>query len=255
MGLKLEGAVKAATEGLVGGTVYISLHTGDPTDANEISGNNYARLPAPAASFVVAAGTGRATLNDATFQIPSGAWADSTHFALNDELTAGDRLFSDSFDNNPDAPAQNAVVGFTTTNDLVIIPPSTPAILGVHGAGLFMKGGIIGSTLYIGLHSGDPGASGQANELSGNGYARVPVAANGWTQNASTGLISNNTAILFANPTAAWADATWVTANSSSSGGNQVWRKALDNNPDAATPGNRIAFAIGQLSLAFTLDS
>lgn len=74
-------------------TVYLSLHTADPTDAGtgaEISGDGYSRQ---ACAF--SAPSGGATSNSAeeTFTASGGDWGTITHFGIWDASTNGNLLF------------------------------------------------------------------------------------------------------------------------------------------------------------------
>jgi len=75
-------------------TVYVSLHTADPTEtgssAAEVSGNNYART---AATFSAASGGSTSNSGDVTFPTASGSWGTVTHWALWDASTAGNALY------------------------------------------------------------------------------------------------------------------------------------------------------------------
>jgi hypothetical protein len=121
------------------------------------------------------------------------------------------------------------------------------------------------ATLYISLKSapdadGTPGA-----ELSGTGYARVPVVSSlaNWagTQGAGTttasagssGTTSNNNPITFGTPGAAWGQAVGFGIHDSLTGGSELYYAALGapktiNNGDPAP-----SFAAGALTV--TVDN
>lgn len=74
---------------------YVSLHTGDPTDAGsatEVSGGSYIRQ---AASFATASGTTGSTATDAdvTFPAATAGWGTITHIALWDAVSSGNMLY------------------------------------------------------------------------------------------------------------------------------------------------------------------
>lgn len=89
-------------------TIYVSLHTADPTDAAggaEVSGGSYARVAITAnltnwsgtqaaASTVASSGTGGASSNNGaiTFPAPTANWGVCTHFGIWDALTTGNLL-------------------------------------------------------------------------------------------------------------------------------------------------------------------
>lgn len=106
-------------------TVYVALHTGDPTDAgaaNEVTGGSYARVginstlsnwagTQAVASTVASTGTSGTTSNNAaiTFPSPTGNWGTVTHMAVYDASTVGNMLFyaplaAPKNVNNGDAP-------------------------------------------------------------------------------------------------------------------------------------------------------
>lgn len=76
-------------------TVYLSLHTADPTDADvagELSGDGYARQ---ACAFDAPGATDGLTQNTAAeaFTAAGGDWGTVTHIGIYDALTGGNLLF------------------------------------------------------------------------------------------------------------------------------------------------------------------
>ena len=74
-------------------TVYVSLHTADPTDAGtgtEVSGGSYARK---SASFAAPSNGASATNADITFDQATGSWGTITHIGIWDALTTGNLLY------------------------------------------------------------------------------------------------------------------------------------------------------------------
>jgi hypothetical protein len=75
-------------------TVYVSLHSANPTDTGsgaELSGNAYARV---AATFAAAASG--ATANSAEIQFPiatPSTWTTATHFGIWDAVSGGNLLW------------------------------------------------------------------------------------------------------------------------------------------------------------------
>jgi hypothetical protein len=107
------------------------------------------------------------------------------------------------------------------------------------------------ATVYVSLHSADPGETG-ANELTGNGYARVAVTNNAtnWPA-ASGGVKSNGTAITFAAAvTADWASATHfgIWDDDGSPAGNPLFLGALTT-PKTVQVGDTASFAVGELDI------
>ena len=90
-------------------TLYVGLHTADPTDAGgvgELSGNGYARvalspsasswLSTNGASSGASSGTAGTTSNNVliTFPTPTANWGTVTNFSIYDVLTGGNILLS-----------------------------------------------------------------------------------------------------------------------------------------------------------------
>lgn len=87
----------------VAGSVYVSLHTADPTDAGtgtEVTGGAYARVAVAraAGSWAVPADNAGAqqTSNSGviTFPNPTASWGTVTHFGIFDAATGGNLLYS-----------------------------------------------------------------------------------------------------------------------------------------------------------------
>lgn len=116
--------------------------------------------------------------NTATIQFPTptAAWADPTHFGIWTASSGGSFLGGEALTTNVDAPSTGDDVEFGAGNLTVEIPDGDFTATGA-GRGL---DGFLAGTLYISLHSGAPGNNG-ADELSGGGYARVAIAAAGWS--------------------------------------------------------------------------
>lgn len=74
-------------------TVYVSLHTADPTDAAtgaEVSGGSYARK---SATFAAPSNGVSATSADVTFDQATASWGTITHIGIWDALTTGNMLY------------------------------------------------------------------------------------------------------------------------------------------------------------------
>ena len=79
-------------------TVYVSLHTADPTDAGtgtEVSGGSYARQ---SATFAAPSNGASATNADITFPQATGNWGTVTHIGIWDALTTGNLLYHTQLD-------------------------------------------------------------------------------------------------------------------------------------------------------------
>src|SRR6056300_1976848 len=81
-------------------TVYVSLYTTDPTDADsgtEVSGGSYART---AATFDAPSNGVTQNSADITFPTATAGWGTVTHVAIHDASTAGNMLFHTPLDTN-----------------------------------------------------------------------------------------------------------------------------------------------------------
>lgn len=79
-------------------TVYVSLHTADPTDAGtgtEVSGGSYARK---SATFASPSNGVSSTSADVTFDQATGSWGTITHIGIWDALTTGNLLYHTPLD-------------------------------------------------------------------------------------------------------------------------------------------------------------
>lgn len=109
------------------------------------------------------------------------------------------------------------------------------------------------ANFYLSLHSGDPGLVG-SNELSGNGYARIPisVASGSWAAPATNGSvrqITNANILTFAAVTGSdWASATHFGLWDALTTGN-FKRGAALTTPKTAQVGDVPTVAVGDLVL------
>lgn len=121
--------------------------------------------------------------------------------------------------------------------------------------------GLVGSTgagsLYVSLHTADPGEAGTqaTNEISYTGYARVAVARNsgGWTVTGNT--VSNTAAVTFGACTAGSGTATHFGIGLEVSGATELLAYGTISSPGgglAISAGITPEFAIGALTA--TLD-
>ena len=81
-------------------TVYVSLYTTDPTDADtgtEVSGGSYART---AVTFGAPSNGVTTNSADVTFPTATGSWGTVTHIGIHDASTAGNLLFHTILDNS-----------------------------------------------------------------------------------------------------------------------------------------------------------
>jgi hypothetical protein len=63
-------------------------------------------------------------------------------------------------------------------------------------------------SVYLALHNGDPGDSGENNELSVSNYTRVEITVSEW--NITTGAFENSGIVEFPTADADWGDVSYV---------------------------------------------
>ena len=79
-------------------TVYVSLYTSDPTDADsgtEVSGGSYART---AVTFGAPSNGVTTNSADVTFPTATASWSTVTHIGIHDASTSGNLLFHTPLD-------------------------------------------------------------------------------------------------------------------------------------------------------------
>ncbi len=108
------------------------------------------------------------------------------------------------------------------------------------------------STLYFALSTTTIDISGSGlTEPSGGGYARVAFLNNktNWGVSAN-GVLTNLTAVTFAESTASWGTITYVAMCDALTGGNILWYDALSPARTVASL-TTVLFAIGSVSIQF----
>ena len=106
-------------------------------------------------------------------------------------------------------------------------------------------------SLYISLHTGDPGEAGSqtTSEATFGSYARQAVARSGAGWAVSGNTVDNVVAITFPEASSGSETITHVGIGTDLSGaGNLIWSVALDNSR-AVSSGVTVEFAIGELNV------
>ena len=107
--------------------------------------------------------------------------------------------------------------------------------------------------VYVGLTGDNPNdATPTANELSGDGYARVQVVQNttNWTAVTAGGKTENGAAIEFPEASATWDTASGVVIMDTGTGGNCLLYGNLST-PRQALTGDVLRFKSGDLEITF----
>ena len=232
-------------------SLYIGLSSAATDSAvTELSGTGYARVAVTralaswagtqaAASTLASSGTSHASSNNALidFGTTGSAWGTANFVTFHDASTGGN------------------VIAYLPMTALVIASGSPTSIaIGALTFTLGLTGGCsdylanllvdfiwrgqaftFPATMYAALQTAAPTNAGGGTEVSGGAYARVTITGSlaNWsgTQGAATtlastgtsGQISNNAAITFATPTAAWGTVTSVKYTDAAAAGNLLF--------------------------------
>jgi hypothetical protein len=104
------------------------------------------------------------------------------------------------------------------------------------------------ATLYMALHTGAPGVTGSANEITGNAYARTVIAFGTDTNGAG----SNSGAVTFPTPTpAGWGTASYFSIWDAATAGNCLYEDALTA-AVTTSAGVPVSFPTGSVAIAET---
>ena len=261
-------------------SLYIGLASVASDSAiTEFSGTGYARVAMlrslanwagtqGVASTLASTGTSHASSNNTLIDwgTSGSAWGTASHVTLHDASTGGNVI---------------AYLPLATPWVIASGAPTSLAIgalsftLGLSGgcsdylANLlidFIWRGVafpFPSTMYCALQTVAPTNAGGGTEVAGGGYARVPIvgsltawsgtqgAASTLASTGTSGQMSNNAAIAFAAPTAAWGTVTAVKYTDAATAGNLLFWAPLASSktiPAGATPP---AFAAGAQTIAW----
>jgi len=108
------------------------------------------------------------------------------------------------------------------------------------------------STLYFALSTTSPDISGSSfTEPSSGAYARIGLVNNktNWST-ASSGTLTNSTAVTFAESTASWGTIVAVGMFDALTGGNLLWYDSLSPSRVVASA-TTVLFAIGSITVQF----
>ena len=113
----------------------------------------------------------------AQFPRPTGMQGDPTHYVVRMKASPHTILMNRALTDDVDAPEALANVRFPIGSLRMRIPPGQLEDDFVNAT---LKRFLDAEITIVSLHTGAPGTNGDANELSGNGYQRVEIAAGGW---------------------------------------------------------------------------
>lgn len=116
------------------------------------------------------------------------------------------------------------------------------------GAGTFTPP----STLYLSLHTADPGQSGShANEVTGGGYARQSLAGKMSVADAVTGIIVNTVAINFGPASSNWGTIAFIGLEDAAAAGTMLI-PGVPATPKTINTGQPFQIVPGNLRLRLT---
>ena len=140
--------------------------------------------------------------------------------------------------------------GNTFENELLLLIFNNTAIALIGDASGLQPSATAGS-LYISLHTGDPGEAGTAttSEAAYTSYARVAVARSGSGWTVSGNAVSNAALVQFPQCTGGSETLTHFGVTTASSGGTKLLYKGALSSSLAVSSGIQPQFAIGDLDI------
>ena len=114
-----------------------------------------------------------------------------------------------------------------------------------------LRGSTTAGSLYVALHTGDPGEAGSqtTSEANYTGYARVAVARSGAGWTVSANAVSNAAAVTFGACTAGSNTVTYFSVGTDSSGAGTLLYSGALTASLAVSAGITPSFAIGELDI------
>jgi hypothetical protein len=108
-------------------------------------------------------------------------------------------------------------------------------------------------TIYVALHSADPGSNGNANEITGMNYVRAPIATTLWNApTAGSGTVTLNTDVLFPIAGNDWGAVNWITLKSAATAGNSWMSFQVPDGGRTVHSGDRFRLVAGNFSVGLT---
>lgn len=104
-----------------------------------------------------------------------------------------------------------------------------------------------GTSVYIALHTADPGEDGSGAEVSGNNYSRVQCTA--WDA-PNDGMVANTNAITFPAASGSWGTVTHMAIWDAATSGNLLFHAPLQVSK-AITTNDVFSFPAGSLTVTF----
>jgi hypothetical protein len=238
-------------------TLYLSLHTANPTDTGsgaEVSGGSYARKSvANSSSEWSSDGTGlTSNVNTQTFPTATGSWGTLTHFGVWDAASSGNLLIYGAL-NSSAVIGSGQVFSFNPGEVDITFASMTSNYLADKVRDFLFRGGSFAApaTLYLALYTTATTAAGGGTEATGGSYARLAIPCNtsNWSAPSTTsGLTDNVLALAFAMATGSWGSITHFALRDASSGGNLIVQAALGGSV-AVAANNTFTVPVGALDV------
>jgi hypothetical protein len=228
-------------------TLYVSLHTADPTETGavgEVSGFGYARQAVTFGAAAASAATNSGALN---WTASGGSWGLITHVAIHDAVSAGNALFYGPTTNRTinDGGTYTIAIGDLTASEVGAGTSTylTNKLLD-HVLGEGLRNFTSPANLFVSLHTADPTAAMTVGEVSGNGYSRQAITFAAAVANNT----DNNAQIDFTASGGSWGAITYMGIYDASTVGNGLMRAALDTS-ETIGDGDTLRFNTGDLDV------
>jgi hypothetical protein len=240
-------------------TVYLALHTADPTDDGSGAEANYTSYARAAITFG-AASSRRVTQSGAvTFPKSTGGSNTITHWSVFDASSSGNMLAHGAF-----AASKSIVSGNTPSvaSGEVYVEYSAGEISDYLSNKLldlaFRNTAYSAPDTYLGLTTAtisDSNTGSTVTEVSGGSYARVQVNPNGgssptWDA-AASGVVDNTHDVSFPEATGSWGTVVALGIFDASTSGNLLF---YDNDltDQAVSSGDTVTFPAGDIDIQMT---
>lgn len=240
-------------------TVYLALHTADPTDDGSGAEANYTSYARTAITFG-AASSRRVTQSGAvTFPASTGGSNTVTHWGIWDASSSGNMLAHGAF-----ATSKSIVSGNTPSvaTGVVYVEFSAGEISDYLANKLldlaFRNTAYTAPDTYLGLTTAtiaDSNTGSTVTEVSGGSYARVQINPNGGSSPtwdvAASGVVDNTHDVSFPEAAGSWGTVVAVGIFDASTAGNLLfYDNALTD--QAVASGDTVTFPAGSLDVQMT---
>lgn len=244
-------------------TLYLALHTADPTDdasgAEVADANGYART---AITFGAAASRAVAQNADVDFPEATGSWSTVTHWGVWDNAShgAGNMLAHGAFGSSFAPVSGNVWTVASGEVTVTFSAGSTVAFTDYAAEGfldrMFRNQAFTVSNTYVSLHTATSSDSTPGTEEGGVDYARVEINENGGSSPAwgavSGGAVTNGADVSFGAPGGSWGTVVSMGIYDASTSGNQLAYGNDVVDQAIGTESTDVLFPAGDLDLSIS---